>query len=783
MNNERQETNYLDFELKIDHGIGREYPISVIDSPAGEARETMHFPYDELVLENRLKSLQIALLHSGGKRRLVKSTEEQTVQDFGRDLFAALICGEVRSRYDVSLSKAAQQDKGLRLKLRIRPPELATLPWEFIFDERQGEYLSLSRKTPIIRYIELPQPIKPLTVTPPLRILGMIANPNGLPSIEIEREKLRIERAVDNLKKRGLVQLTWLPGQTWRDLQSAMLEGPWHIFHFIGHGGFDSQKDEGLICLSDEDGKNHLMSASQLGILLADHTSLRLTLLNSCEGARGGNRDIFSSSASILVRHGIPAVIAMQYEITDGAAVEFARTFYESLARSLPIDASVGEARKSIRFAINNTLEWGTPVLYMRSTDGILFSLAQKSEIKKDFQDVPDTKEKKSPPLVAAEQDKLPIKDLGNLIPKAATPKAILSNTTKETTPAKPAKTLQEQVPHHKPTPEKVPPGFFSMRLRNKPLSLIAIIFIIAFLTAFLIQISGVFKNREVVEKLKEMPADVKKVEKKGIKVYRNEKDCYEADFRNGVIMVYIPAGDFTMGSNDEFRDEKPEHRVYLDSYWIGKYEVTVGQFKKFVNDTGYKTEAEKNGGTYVWVENDWQKKKDINWQNPYFLQGDNNPVVCVSWNDAQAYIKWLSEEKGFIFKLPTEAQWEKAARGKDGLIYPWGNGFGGGNCNSDYLGLGKTYPVVFFPEGVSPYGCFNMTGNVSEWCSDWYVKEYYKKSPNKNPIGPPDGSGRILRGGNWASSHYFDCRASSRNFAHPAERWIGYGFRLAMSL
>src|SRR5262249_30836773 len=123
--------SYLDFELEISPGGGRKYAITVIDSPAGEARETMRFPFDELALENRLQALQIALLRSGGRRRQVLSPEEQTVQDFGRELFGALFTGEVRSRYDMSHHQAAQQGKGLRLKLRIQPPELAALPWEF----------------------------------------------------------------------------------------------------------------------------------------------------------------------------------------------------------------------------------------------------------------------------------------------------------------------------------------------------------------------------------------------------------------------------------------------------------------------------------------------------------------------------------------------------------------------------------------------------------------------------------------------------------------------------
>jgi len=376
-----RQAKYLDFDLAIGPGSGRKYPVSVLHSPAGEARETMRFPFSELVLENRLQALQIALLRSGGKRRLVPTQEEKAVQDFGRELFDALFTGEVRSRYDVSQREAARQDRGLRLRLYVQSPELAVLPWEFLYDPRQAEYVFLSRNTPVVRYLELPQVIEPLTVTPPLRILGMIASPCDLAPLDIEHEKQRVEKAIHDLQGRGLVDLTWLEGQTWRDLQRVMRGGPWHVFHFIGHGGFDRSGEEGFIALADEEDKMQRLPATQLARLLADQDSLRLALLNSCEGARGSQRDIFSSTAAILVRRSIPAVLAMQYEITDQAAIEFARTFYEALADGLPVDAAVTEARKAISLAVTNTIEWGTPVLYMRSPDGVLFQVARPSPV------------------------------------------------------------------------------------------------------------------------------------------------------------------------------------------------------------------------------------------------------------------------------------------------------------------------------------------------------------------------------------------------------------------
>jgi WD40 repeat protein len=370
---------YLDFELEIGGGHGRTYPVAVVASPAGEARGTLHFPFDTLALDNHLLALENALLRSGGGREAYRRTlapEEQAVQDFGRALFDSLLVADVRSSYEVSRREAQRLSKGLRLKLRITAPELAALPWEFLYDPSRGTYLGLSRSTPLVRYIELPEPVQTLAVTPPLRILGLVASPSDLEPLDVPREKERVEAAIADLSRRRLVELTWLPGQTWRDVQRVMRRGPWHILHFVGHGGFDPRRDEGVVALADEDGRADQLSAGLLGQLLADHFELRLVLLNACEGARGSKQDVFSSTAAALVRRGIPTVLAMQYEISDKAAIEFARSFYEAVADGIPVDEAVAEARNGVNLAIRGTFEWGTPVLYMRSSNGRIFDLA-----------------------------------------------------------------------------------------------------------------------------------------------------------------------------------------------------------------------------------------------------------------------------------------------------------------------------------------------------------------------------------------------------------------------
>ena len=258
------------------------------------------------------------------------------------------------------------------------------------------------------------------------------------------------------------------------------------------------------------------------------------------------------------------------------------------------------------------------------------------------------------------------------------------------------------------------------------------------------------------------------RVNEQWYKEYKNEKD--------GCVMIYIPAGDFTMGSND-YDGEKPIHTVYLDAYYIDKYEVTVGQFRKFVEATGYKTDAEKGGGTYVYTGSNQEKKADANWRNPYFNQSDDHPVVCVSWNDASAYASWAGK------RLPTEAEWEKAARGTDGRKYPWGNTWDPSKCNNGESnspdGYDRTAPVGSFPQGASPYGVQDMAGNVWEWCQDWYDKDYYQSSPARNPTGPSSGSYRVLRGGSWSFTQII-CRTTRRLYANPQIRSDTDGFRCA---
>jgi len=226
----------------------------------------------------------------------------------------------------------------------------------------------------------------------------------------------------------------------------------------------------------------------------------------------------------------------------------------------------------------------------------------------------------------------------------------------------------------------------------------------------------------------------------------------------DGAEMAYVPAGEFTMGSDSGDSDERPVHTVSLDAFWIDKHEVTNASYEKCVAAG----KCERPSST------------DSDDRSSYYgnSQYDNYPVIYVSWNDARNYCVWAGK------RLPTEAEWEKAARGTDGRIFPWGNDFEQSRVNNNEV-VGDTTEVGKYPNGASPYGAMDMAGNVWEWVNDWYDSNYYNNTPRANPQGPASGASRVLRGGAFSSSRDF-ARAANRGGDRPTYRNVNIGFRCA---
>jgi hypothetical protein len=361
---------YLDFDLLV-RRIEGGYRAQVLSSPAGEATADFAAPFSELELENFL--LRVGRPRRGTRR--VGSPEMETVRTLGGRLYGAVFNGDVRDCWRSSLSQAETQNGGLRLRLRIADaPELSDIPWEYLYNASLNRFLSLSEYTPIVRYLDLPERIRPLAVDAQLEILVMISSPPDYPGLDVEREWSRLNQTLAGLTDSGQVRLNRLADPGLPGLQRELRRRQYHILHFIGHGGFDRETQGGILVLPDEAGKGRLVAAEHLGTILHDHRSLRLVVLNACEGSRSSRADPFSGVAQTLVRQGVPAVVAMQFEITDGAAITFAEEFYAATADGYPVDAALVEARKAI-FAAGNDIEWGTPVLYLRAPDGKLFSV------------------------------------------------------------------------------------------------------------------------------------------------------------------------------------------------------------------------------------------------------------------------------------------------------------------------------------------------------------------------------------------------------------------------
>jgi formylglycine-generating enzyme required for sulfatase activity len=250
--------------------------------------------------------------------------------------------------------------------------------------------------------------------------------------------------------------------------------------------------------------------------------------------------------------------------------------------------------------------------------------------------------------------------------------------------------------------------------------------------------------------------------------------------------MVRVPAGYFWMGSDqsdpETLEEEEPRHWLYLPEFWIGRYPVTVTQFAAFVKDTGYTTTSSKIATGWWWppLPGHWQP----------LMGKDDHPMTWLSWYDAIAYCQWLSGCTGRRYTLPSEAEWEKAARGEDGRIYPWGNEWDPDRCNLSESRKGDTTPVgLYSPHGDSPFGCADMAGNAWEWTRSLWGKDYcapefrypYASMDGREDMGAPRELQRIIRGGSFTADRLF-VRCAFRFSYYPRDGYLGIGFRVVAS-
>jgi hypothetical protein len=373
---------YEDFTIRIESKRGDRYPVRVLRSPAGEGGAEFEPTFNLDELGDLLADLGQTVRGTGLRDAARVVTPGTQPRELGHQLFNALFSGSVRSLLDRSQGMLHGKDRGLRIKLHINPDDpglapLASLPWELLYRKETRDFLSLSHSTPVVRYLDIQRPYTPLAIEPPLRILVVVSCPTGYQKLDLDKERELIEQS---WAQHAAVEVEFTEKATIRALQDRLATRDVHVLHFMGHGDFDERSGQGVLLMEDSEGSGDLLDGHALGVLLHDARTLRLVVLNACETARVTARqglDPFAGIATALVLAGIPAVVAMQFPISDGAAITFAERFYPLLAKGRPVDYAMTEARKAIYVAEPGTLEWATPVLFMRSPQGVIFEVRE----------------------------------------------------------------------------------------------------------------------------------------------------------------------------------------------------------------------------------------------------------------------------------------------------------------------------------------------------------------------------------------------------------------------
>ena len=350
---------------------GNGYQAQVVSSPAGNGQSVMFArPFNDL----ELKNLVLEMGQFRVRARRAEAAPVAAAKQAGRRLFEAVFTGAVGECLRRSQDRAQEQNAALRIRLRLADcPELAVLPWELLYDRSDDWFLALSDHTPVVRYMQLPSPPRPVQVTLPLEVLVIRSEPSDFPSLDLQAEWTEVADSLDELRRAGSLAVTELAVATLDELRCTLGQRDFHVLHYMGHGGV-SKEGVGVLWFTGQAGAGVPVTGEDLGVMLHDHRSLRLAVVNACEAGRTDPVDAFAGVAETLVRRGIPAVVAMQFEITDQAAAKFAPALYGALAAGHTVDTAVAEARKAIYTV--SPLEWATPVLYLRSDNARLFDIA-----------------------------------------------------------------------------------------------------------------------------------------------------------------------------------------------------------------------------------------------------------------------------------------------------------------------------------------------------------------------------------------------------------------------
>lgn len=358
---------YLDFDIQLTRHLDA-YIIRVLQSPAGQATA-------RVAAESLAVGAFMPASSNDGWRLLIEDDQKESIKAIGQALFRTVFCEDVLTCLGQSLSEARDTGSGLRIKLRMsEAPELSALPWEYLYHPSLDRFLVLSAETTVVHYLDLPRKAPPLNVALPLHVLVVMATPSDLPWLDGEQEWQVLQGAMRNLIKAGMVTLERLDMASLHDLQAALRQRSFHVLHYIGHGAFDEDSHEGVLMFCTHDGTAVQVHARDLATVVADAASLRMVVLNGCNGSSSASNDPFSGVAQALVQQGIPSVLAMHDAISNQAALVLTREFYAALADGQAVDAALAEARKAIATQLHS-LEWGVPRLMMHAATGRLWEI------------------------------------------------------------------------------------------------------------------------------------------------------------------------------------------------------------------------------------------------------------------------------------------------------------------------------------------------------------------------------------------------------------------------
>ena len=366
----RELPDYDELEIRLTPGRGDAYNVEIASASGARGRGQFAAP-PQLDIERFRRIVDPRNRRVRGRSRYLAAATQ-----FGAGLFEELVgATSVREVYTTARHDASAVGRGLRVTLSLRAvPELASIPWEFLYD--RPRFLAQHVISPVVRFVDLENPPPPLRIEAPLRVLGMVSRPKDdqLATLDADEEQAALERRLRPLIETGLVTLRWLSRATLPALQQEVDHGEeFHVFHYIGHGEYDEETGHSSLILEHADRRPRRVGGQQLGSLLCDRGSLRLAVLNACEAAQTAPQDPLAGIATSLMEYGVPAVVAMQFAITDDGALTFADEFYGALAAGYAVDAAVTQGRRAL--AADSDVEWGTPVLFMRVADGRLFDL------------------------------------------------------------------------------------------------------------------------------------------------------------------------------------------------------------------------------------------------------------------------------------------------------------------------------------------------------------------------------------------------------------------------